>query len=114
MEYNITIDKGLTFNDTVEIKTDLGVAEDLTGSTFLMQIRDYTFSTDYRVSATSSNGMLEVTPLLGVIDIKLPPVETDKLVINKGSYDLIQTKPTGEKVKIIYGTVTVQQTVSRA
>jgi hypothetical protein len=114
MEYNITIDKGLTFNETVEIKTDLGVAEDLTGSTFLMQIRDYTFSADYRVSATSSNGMLEVTPLLGVIDIKLPPVETDKLVISKGSYDLIQTKPTGEKVKIIYGTVTVQQTVSRS
>jgi len=113
MEYNITIDKGLTFNETVEIKTDLGVAEDLTGSTFLMQIRDYTFSTDYRVSATSSNGMLEVTPLLGVIDIKLPPVETDKLVISKGFYDLIQTKPTGEKVKIIYGTVTIHQTVSR-
>jgi hypothetical protein len=58
--------------------------------------------------------MLEVTPLLGVIDIKLPPVETDKLVISKGSYDLIKTKPTGEKVKIIYGTVTVQQTVSRS
>jgi len=114
MEYNIIIDKGLTFNETVEIKTDLGVAEDLTGSTFLMQIRDYTFSNDYRVSATSSNGMLEVTPLLGVIDIKLPPVETDKLVISKGYYDLIQTKPTGEKVKIIYGTVTVQQTVSRS
>jgi hypothetical protein len=114
MEYNITIDKGLTFNETVEIKTDLGVAEDLTGSTFLMQIRDYTFSTDYRLSATSSNCMLEVTPLLGVIDIKLPPVETDKLVISKGYYDLIQTKPTGEKVKIIYGTVTVQQTVSRS
>lgn len=112
-EYNITINKGLTFNETVEIQNDLGVAEDLTGSTFLMQIRDYTFSTDYRLSATNSNGMLEVTPLLGVINIKLPPVETDKLVITRGYYDLIQTKPTGEKVKIIYGSVTVLQTVSR-
>lgn len=112
-EYNITINKGLTFNETVEIQNDLGVAEDLTGSSFLLQIRDYPFSTDYRVSATSSNGLLEVTPLLGVVNIKLPPSETDKLVISRGSYDLIQTKPTGEKVKIIYGSVTVQQTVSR-
>ena len=113
MEYNITIDKGLTFNETVEIQNDLGEPEDLTGSTFLMQIRDYTFSTDYRLSATDSNGMLEVTPLLGVINIKLPPSETDKLIISRGSYDLIQTKSTGEKVKIIYGNVTVLQTVSR-
>lgn len=27
-EYNITINKGLTFNETVEIQNDLGVAED--------------------------------------------------------------------------------------
>lgn len=27
-EYNFTINKGLTFNETVEIQNDLGVAED--------------------------------------------------------------------------------------
>lgn len=112
-EYNFTINKGLTFNETVEIKDDLGDPEDLTGSTFLMQIRDHSFSTDYRISATSSNSLIVVTPLLGVIDIKLPPSETDKLIMSKGVYDLIQIKDTGEKVKIISGVITVNPTVSR-
>lgn len=112
-EYNFTINKGLTFNETVEIQNDLGVAEDLTGSTFLMQIRDHLFSDSYRISATSSNSLLAVTPLLGVIDIKLPPSETDKLIMSKGYYDLIQIKQTGEKIRIIGGSVTVNLTVSR-
>lgn len=114
MEYNITIQKGLTFNETVEIKNDLGQAEDLTGSTFLMQIRDHAFSTDYRLSASDANNLIEVAPLLGVVNIKLIPSETDKLIMSRGVYDLVQTKPTGEKVRIIYGAVTVDTVVSRS
>jgi hypothetical protein len=113
IEYNIVIDKGLSFNETIEIKTDSGVPEDLTGSSFLMQIRDYKFSLDFRVSATDTNGLLAVTPILGVVDIKLTPTETDKLVVSKGAYDLIQIKPTGERIGIIGGTVEVNTTVSR-
>ena len=113
MEYNITIDKGLTFNETIEIRNDLGTAEDLTGSTFLMQIRNQSFSTEYMISASDANSLLEITPLLGIVNIKLTPTETDKLVVSKGVYDLIQTKSTGEKIKILYGSVIVNYTVSR-
>ena len=113
MEYNLEIVKGLTFTETVEIKDDAGVAENLTGSTFLMQIRSYAFSTDYLINATSSNGLLAVTPLLGVVDIKLTPTETDKLIYSQSVYDLIQVKPTGDRIRILSGRVTVSTAVSR-
>lgn len=112
-EYNLIINKGLTFKETVEIKNDLGEPEDLTGSTFLLQIRDYSFSEDYRISATDSNGLIQVSPLLGVVNIKLTPTETDKLIMSQGYYDLIQTNVSLEKIKIIGGTVSVITTVSR-
>jgi hypothetical protein len=114
MEHTLEITQGTTFNETVEIKDDLGVAENLTGSSFLLQIREYAFSVDYLISATDSNSLLEVTPLLGVVNIKLPPTETNKLIYNRASYDLIQTKPSGEKIRILGGEVKVQPLVSRA
>jgi hypothetical protein len=113
MEYNLSINRGLSFVETVQLKNDDNSPLDLTGSSFLLQIRDHVFSTDYRINATNSNGLLAVTPLLGIVDIKLPPTETSKLVMNIGSYDLIQTTPTGDKVKIISGSVTINPTVSR-
>lgn len=113
MEYTLNIDQGCTFLDTVEIKVSEGVPEDLTGSTFLLQIRDYSFSTDVRISATDVNGLLDVSRVAGVISIKLPPSETSKLVINRGVYDLIQTKANGDKFKVISGDVQVKFGVSR-
>ena len=113
MEYNLEMVRGLTFTETIEIKDDTGVAENLTGSTFLMQIRTYPFSEDYLVSATSENGLLVVTAVSGIVDIKLPPVETDKLVYSQSVYDLIQTKASGDKIRIILGRVLVDNGVSR-
>lgn len=113
MEHKLTIYQGTTFTETVEIKIAVGVPEDLTGSTFLLQIRDYKFSPDYRISATDTNGLLDISRVEGIITIKLPPSETSKLVIKQGVYDLIQTKVNGEKYKIIYGSIEVIFGVSK-
>lgn len=112
-EYLLNIDKGLTFNETVQIKDDAGVVENLTGSSFLMQFRDYTFSDIALLTATDSNGLLAITPLSGIIDIKLTPVATASLIHSRGVYDLIQIKPTGERLKILNGSFKVYEVVSR-
>jgi len=72
MEYSLNINQGTTFIESVEIKTDINTPEDLTGSTFLLQIRDYSFSLDYKINATDTNGLLDVSRVAGVVNIKLP------------------------------------------
>lgn len=112
-EYPLEIDRGLSFYESVQIKNAAGAIEDLTGSTFLMQIRDYPFSVDARLSCTDTNGLLDIQPTQGIINIQLTPTDTSLLLYNVGSYDLIQTKITGEKVKLLHGSITINTTVSR-
>ena len=113
MNYTLAITQGVTFTETVEVKTAVGVAEDLTGSTFLLQIRDYSFSTDYKINATDANGLLNISAVTGIVTIKLPPSETIKLTSSRAVYDLIQTKANGEKYRLVGGDVEVTYGVSR-
>ena len=112
-EHSLNVGRGLSFTETIQVKNDAGVVEDLTGSTFLLQIRDSTYAPDIRISATDANGLLAIIPTQGVITIQLTPTATDALIYSSGIYDLIQTKPNGDKIKLLQGTVSVEPTISR-
>ena len=111
--YNLEIKQGTDYIDSISLKNEDGSIKDLTGCSAYMQIRDYPFSLEARLSASSLNGKLVITPTTGVIQMRFSAADTALLVVKHGVYDLLVVEPSRLVSTIIEGTVTVTPSITR-
>lgn len=111
--YNFTIEQGATLIREFVYKGSNGAAIDLTGYSARMQIRQYKESSTVLVEATTTNGKMTVTPLLGKITLTLSASDTDSLAFDLAVYDLEVESGGGVVTRLIEGTVSVSKQVTR-
>ena len=112
--YDLNIEQGVHFTDTLILKDDQNAVIDLTGYTAAMQIRPYKSSSVVLVDGTSSNGVLVITPALGKIEIVLTEEQTSGLIYTESVYDLYLYDNTNKPTRLIEGTVRVSLRVTRS
>ncbi len=111
--WNITIDKGATWQKTLTITDSNDDPVDLTGYTGEMDIRATAFSddTEFQIDTTTGNMILGGTA--GTIGLLIEATETSDLNIPAGVYDLKLANSSGVAEFPLQGTVTVNETVTR-
>lgn len=67
--YTFTLYQGQTWQNILALKDSAGVAQNLTGYTARMQIRENVGDDDILLELTTVNGRLTITPLTGEITI---------------------------------------------
>jgi hypothetical protein len=113
-KYNINIDEGTTFDETVTwLGSDSTTPVNLTGCIAKLQIREKIKSPAVLLELTTINGGIVLGGLLGTINIKILPVVTAAITWKSGVYDMLVTFPDGSVKKKMYGSATVNQTVTQ-
>lgn len=112
-KYDLNIEQGTSFTDSLTLKDDQDTVIDLTGYTAAMQIRPYKTSDVVLIDGTSENGILVITPVMGKIDIVLTAAQTELLIYTKSVYDLEVTDTQGKVTRLIEGSVFVSLQVTR-
>lgn len=106
--YNITIEKGSTFNLPIIIEDNSGSRVDITGYTPYGHVRKSFTSKDLLVQFTAT----AITGSSGSFDMTLNPVQTAALPSLAGVYDIILSSSL-ETVRILEGTATITPQVTR-
>lgn len=109
--YDLTIEKGGTFNKTIYLKDSNEVAVNLVGYTARMQIRRTINSSNYIIELTTGNGGITITGLDGRIDLFISDTDTSAITEDKGSYDLELLDGTGV-TKLLRGTVSILEEIT--
>jgi hypothetical protein len=109
---NFEVDQNATFSFIIEYKDNNGLPIDLTGATAKMQVRDTKGGTKLAFSLTSPGGGITITPLLGMLSIKMTPTQTNKLFYPKSSYDIMITDSNTNKIKLLEGFMTLSRSVT--
>lgn len=104
--YDFTVEQGGDYTDDFTILDDDGQPINLTGDTFLFEVKDYPFSTTTKLQGTVLNGLLVVTALTGVVTLKLAPSDLALLQTKTSSYVLWRIRPSGYKERVLEGTIT--------
>ena len=104
-----TIEKGATWAQNLIYQDSLGAAIDLTGFTARMQIKKK-LTSEAIVSLTDTAG-ITITPLTGVIDLRIEAAITDTLNAGKYIYDLELVNGT-EVTRLIEGTIVINENVT--
>lgn len=112
-KYDLKIEQGADFKESLVLRDDQGVLINLTGYTAEMQIRPYVSSDTVLLNATSANGLISITPAEALIELIFDNATTAALIYTKCVYDLEVTKPSGEVVRLIEGNVYVTPQVTR-
>lgn len=102
LEAMLIIPQGTTFACSIDHTDSSGDAIDHTGCTAYMRILDKDGTTHDLGSCVSFDG--------GDVIIELPPSETAKLAIGSGKYDVMIEGPTGDVVRLLYGTTSIVDT----
>lgn len=110
---DLVIEKGATFRKTLFYKDSNKDAIDLTGYTARMQIRDTAASTAFLAELTTENGGITITPLLGQLDLFISDTDTSALASDSGVYDCELIDAGGEVIKLVRGTVSIIEEVTR-
>ena len=112
IKFDIPIEQGATFEMTLTYADSVGVPINLTGYSAEMQVRE---EVGGRVLATAStsNGSI-VLSSGGQVVITLAAAQTSLIGAIVGVYDLFLKSPAGNPIrKLVYGNVTVKQSVTR-
>ena len=110
----LKIDQGATFRKSVTWKAgDPAVAVDLTGCTARMHIRPEVQSPRLFQELTTENGGIALGGADGTVALYLTDVQTAQMTWVSGVYDLELVFGNGEVRRLLYGTVTVSQEVTR-
>lgn len=105
---NISIYKGDTYTHEVSIKDSSNTAIDISGRTYLAQVRRTASSTDVVLTFTSTVTDAEG----GVLQLSLTSDQTSNLQSGNYTYDLQETN--GSNVlTLMYGSITVTGDVTR-
>lgn len=116
--YNILCEQGTTFVRVLELQSpnpvDSSVYEvyDLTGHTARMQVRRTIDSSAVIISLTTENGGIQIDGDDGKITIIMSDSQTAALT-SSGVYDLEIEDPSGNVSRVVQGTFTLSQEVTR-
>jgi hypothetical protein len=106
--YNITIEKGITFDVSISLKDNNNAAINVTNYTFKAEIRrkaETGLEKAFTVAKTNASG--------GVIELSMSKTDTQALPKGKLIYDLVANTGSSNKIiRIITGTVTVVESVT--
>ena len=106
-KYNIVADQGATFNLNFTIATD-GVALNLTGYTFAMQVRR---------SSNSSTALLNITSAtmtsVGTVAVTVSATTMNTVPAGRWVYDIELTSSSGEVTRILEGRFIVKAQVTQ-
>ena len=106
---NLFVDQDADFTTTVTVNDSTGSALDLTNYTALGMIRK-TYQSSTATTFTSSFVSPRTT---GQITISLTDTQTAALESGRYVYDLVITDASGNKTRVVEGSVTVNPSVSR-
>lgn len=116
--YNILCEQGTTFVRVLELQTpnplDSSIYEvyDLSGHTARMQIRRTIDSSSVMIELTTENGGIEIDGDEGKITILMSDTQTGSLT-SSGVYDLEIEDNGGNVSRVVQGTFTLSQEVTR-
>ena len=106
---NLFVDQDADFTTTVTVNDSAGSALDLTNYTALGMIRK-----TYQSSTATTFTSAFVSPrTTGQITISLTDTQTAALESGRYVYDLVITDASGNKTRVVEGSVTVNPSVSR-
>jgi hypothetical protein len=105
----LTLEQGATFNSTITVRDDQGVAQNLTGYSARSQMRRSYYSSskkDFTVTVTSPAG--------GQITMYMSAANTANVTPGRYVYDVeLEDNGTGDVTRIFEGIVTVLPNVTR-
>ncbi len=101
--------KGDTFRKTFQLKQSNGDPVDLTGATIASELRKYPNST----ILVNLNAAI-TSPTTGEWLLELSSTETTNIGFTYGSYDVEITFINGEVKKMLHGSITLKEEVTRA
>lgn len=112
--YDYTVEQGTTFRRTITWYNDDAqtVLRDLTGYTARMQIRPTVASTDVLLSLTNTAG-ITLGGTAGTIAIVMTDAQTAAFTFTTAVYDLEMITPSGDVIRLIKGTLTLDKEVTR-
>lgn len=112
--YNIVVDQGASLLRAISLKSSARAVVTITGYTARMKVREKVTDTAVILSATTSNGMLEINGTTGTVNIIIPPATTAAILAGNYVYDLeVEETSTGITTRIIQGKFTVRAEVTR-
>tara|TARA_B100000965_G_C19211792_1_gene591932 strand:- start:267 stop:602 length:336 start_codon:yes stop_codon:yes gene_type:complete len=106
---NLYVDQGSDFTITLSLTDSVDDALNLTGSSFLAQVRKSHASSTVKATFTTTNDGNG-----GNLTIKLTDVQTAALESGRYVYDVMQTASDGNKTRLIEGQLIVTPSVSRS
>ena len=106
---NLYVDQGSDFTITLSLTDSVDDALNLTGSSFLAQVRKSHASSTVKATFTTTNDGNG-----GNLTIKLTDVQTAALEAGRYVYDVMQTASDGIKTRLIEGQLLVTPSVSRS
>jgi hypothetical protein len=111
--YDLYIEQGATLSLPIIWKDSDGNVINITGYTARMQVRQTRPSTTVLLSATTENGKLVIDGSNGKVTISLSATDTSAITWLTGVYDLELISGSGVVTRLIEGSVTVSQEVTR-
>ena len=109
---NITVKQHATFNKRFVWRDKNGRAVNLTGWTAKLQVRSVPASPDVLLEFSTTNGRIALYQN-GTIELMMSDEDTGQLAFKNGAYDLVLETPTGEKIRLLEGKLTVSDGVTR-
>lgn len=110
---NLTIEQGQTWiDDLLLTQYHGGPPLDLTGASFVMQIRAEIDSDVVLLELSTANGRITTEPLAGIVRRRISAADTAALSFDEAVYD-IELRTSDEEVRIEQGSVALSRGVTR-
>lgn len=114
IRYDMTIQQGASFDDSITLQDADGVVMDLTGCTSAMQLRPSSGAPAVILEMSNTNGKLVLGGPLGTIRRALTDEQTATLPPGDYVYDLFITWPDGHADCLITGYATINARITEA
>lgn len=85
----------------------------LTGASAEMQIRQDYSSPTAEWTGSTAGGEITITGGEGIVDVQIDSVTSTAFTFEEGVYDLELTMPSGDVIRMVEGSVTIQPEVTR-
>ena len=105
----LNIDQGASFTTTLDLAADDGTPVNLTGCTFIAQIR----KSYYSASVTETFSINVSNPISGNLAISLASANTANIRPGRYLYDIKMTDTNQKVIRLVEGIVTIMPQVSR-
>jgi len=113
--YNLCIKQGETYDIRFIYWEDEActIPVNLTGATAEMQIRQAHSSPTAEWSGSTVGGEITLVGAEGIVDVQIDSVTTTAFTFAEAVYDLELTMPSGDVIRMVEGSVTTTEEVTR-